>query len=155
MLFEQLYKTVDPKYDGQAVDTFASRLRLRLLGEVQHAVAATGGADVVDTPTVEGDSDQSTKPADFLSLARDGALRTVRSDTDLSKALDASNVTWGVVWYKLRDALPETIEDRNELGQQLVPEFLDGYFGKGNWHTEKRLTKKGEQKSFIKKGAKS
>jgi hypothetical protein len=155
MLFEQLYKTVDPKYDGQAVDTFASRLRLRLLGEVQQAVAATGGADVVDTPTVEGDSDQSTKPADFLSLARDGALRTVRSDTDLSKALDASNVTWGVVWYKLRDALPETIEDRNELGQQLVPEFLDGYFGKGNWHTEKRLTKKGEQKSFIKKGAKS
>ena len=154
MLFEQLYKTADPKYDGEAVDTFASRLRLRLLGSAASG-SGDGYVDIIDTTTSETDTDRSTKPADFLSLSRDGALRTVRSDPDLSRALEAGNATWGVVWHKLRAALPETIEDCDELANQPLPEFLDGLFGKGNWHTEKRLTKKGNKSPSSRKARKA
>ncbi len=153
MLFESLYKTMDPKYDGQAVDTFASRLRAQLLGEVQQAVAATGTA--TDTTMSDSELGHTTQPADFLSLARQGALKTVGDDADLARSLGVGNATWGVVWYKLKAALPETLEDRDELANQLVPEFLDALFGKGLWHTEKRFTKKGEQKPFIMKGKKA
>lgn len=40
MLFESLYKTMDPTYSAPAVDTFASRLRAKLLGEVKQIVSA-------------------------------------------------------------------------------------------------------------------
>lgn len=152
MLFERLYKTVDPTYSAPAVDTFASRLRAKLLGEVQQAVAASGNVATADSSGSDSDADHSTQAPDFLNLARQGALVKVRADTDLIRALEAGNATWGVVWYKLKDALPDTIADRDELANQLVPEFLDGLWGKGEWHTEKRMTKKGEQKPFIKKG---
>lgn len=152
MLFEGLYKTVDPTYSAPAVDTFASRLRAKLLGEVQQAVAASGSVATADSSGSDSDADHGTQAPDFLTLSRQGALVTVRADADLIRALEAGNATWGVVWYKLKDALPDTIADRDELANQLVPEFLDGLWGKGEWHTEKRMTKKGEQKPFIKKG---
>ena len=152
MLFEGIYKTVDLTYSAPAVDTFASRLRAKLLGEVQQAVAASGNVATADSSGSDADAEQGTQPPDFLSLARQSALAKVRADKDLVRALDAGNATWGVVWYKLKDALPDTIADRDELANQLVPEFLDGLWGKGEWHTEKRMTKKGEQKPFIKKG---
>lgn len=152
MLFEGLYKTVDPTYSAPAVDTFASRLRAKLLGEVQQAVAASGNVATADSSGGDSETDRSTQALDFLTLSRQVALSKVRADADLVKSLESGNATWGVVWYKLKDALPDTIEDRDELANQLVPEFLDGLFGKGEWHTEKRMTKKGEQKPFIKKG---
>jgi len=153
MLFEGLYKTADPQYRREALDTYAGRLRARLQGEVQKAVASAGES-LVETDAADGAKDQPAQPADFLSLAREGALKAVNADAALRRALDSENATWGVVWFKLRDALPETLQERDELANQLVPEFLNEVFGKGNWHTQKRLTKKGEQKPFIKKGAK-
>ncbi|MEX0678378.1 MAG: DUF87 domain-containing protein [Pirellulales bacterium] len=155
MLFEKLYQTVDPNYNAPAIDTFASRLRAKLLGEVQQAVAATGVAAAEETTSGDESLEPAGRPADFLSLARQGALKKVQDDTDLVRSLEAGYATWGVVWYKIKDALPETLEDRDELAGQLVPEFLDGLWGKGEWHTEKKLTKKGEQKPFIKRGAKT
>lgn len=152
MLFEGLYRTVDPNYTAPAMDTFASRLRTKLLGEVQEAVTASGSVVLADSGTSEGERDTSVQAPDFLTLSRRGALVAVRADSDLVKALEAGNATWGVVWYKLKDALPATIDDRDGLAGQLVPEFLDGLFGKGEWHTERRMTKKGEQKPFIRKG---
>lgn len=153
MLFEGLYKTADPQYRREALETYASRLRARLQGEVQQAVASSG-QKIAESDVPGGAKDQPAQPADFLSLAREGALKAARSDPDLQRSLNAERATWGVVWYKLRDALPETLQERDELANQLVPEYLDSVFGKGNWHTEKRLTKKGEQKPFIKKGQK-
>jgi hypothetical protein len=154
MLFEGLYKTADPQYRREGLDTYAGRLRARLQGEVQKAVASAGQS-LVEAEAADGAKDQPAQPADFLSLAREGALKTVSADADLRRSLEAEHATWGVVWFKLRDALPETLQDRDELANQLVPEFLDSVFGKGKWHTEKRLTKKGEQKPFIKKGPKA
>ena len=152
MLFERLYKTVDPSYSNPAVDTFASRLRKKLLGEVQQAVAASGNIATADSIPAVGETDDSTEEPDFLTLSKQGALAKVHADTELARSLDAEHVTWGVLWYKLKDALPETLTDRDDLANQLVPEFLNAVFGRGEWHTEKRMTKKGEQKPFIKKG---
>lgn len=152
MLFEGLYKTADPAYSGAAVDTFASRLRNKLLGEVQQAVSGSGNVVTTDSGTTEANQDAGIEAPDFLTLSKQSALATVRADADLSRTLEAGNVTWGVLVYKLRDALPETITDRDDLAYQLVPEFLDATFGKSEWHTEKRMTKKGEMKTFVRKG---
>jgi hypothetical protein len=95
MLFEGIYKTVDPKYSAPAVNTFASQLRAKLLGEVQQAVAASGNVATADTGT-DGDVDHSVQPPDFLTLSRQGGLMKLRADTDLIRALEAGNATWGV-----------------------------------------------------------
>jgi len=154
MLFEALYETVDKNYNAPAVETYASRLRARLRGEVEQAVASMGSPPPAAPVAVDdGRPDPETQPVDFRTVSRQKALETVGKDADLARPLNAGNATWGVVWWKLKDALPASIEDRDDFAGQLVPEFLDGFFGKGEWHTEKRLTKsKGELKSFIKKG---
>jgi uncharacterized protein len=152
MLFEAQYKTADPQYRRDAVDTYAARLRGRLQGDVQRAVASAD--QLVLDPDTLGAKDQSAEPADFLSLVRKNAIKTTSEDSELQRSLNAGNATWGVVKYKLRDALPESLQDRDDSAYQLVPDFLDTVFGKGNWHTEKRFTRKGEQKQFIKRGPK-
>jgi hypothetical protein len=160
MLFEKAYKTVDPTYSGGEVDTFARRLRGRLLGEVQQAIAASGApAAPVDGTTGTGtdDDDKSAQPTDFLKLARQQALATLKKDDDFWRNFNNHGITWGVVKYKLKDALPDSLEDRDDMAYQMVSEAMSELVGPQDqaWHTEKRLVKSsGKEKVWIVKGPK-
>lgn len=158
MLFERLYRTIDPTYRGNEIDTFARRLRSRLLGDIQHAINASGSAAAVpDTPTITDEDDRTARPADFLRLARQSALATLKKDEDFWRNLNSNGITWGVVKYKLKDALPDSLEDRDDMAYQMVSEAMNEFVGPQDedWHTEKRLVKSsGKEKVWIVKGRK-
>ena len=158
MLFEKSYKTVDPTYSGGEVDTFARRLRGRLLGEVQQAIAASGApAAPVDASATTDEDDKTALPADFLKLARQQALATLKKDDDFWRNFNSQGITWGVVKYKLKDALPDSLEDRDDMAYQMVSEAMSELVGPQDqaWHTEKRLVKSsGKEKVWIVKGPK-
>lgn len=158
MLFEKLYQTADPKYRGEAVDTYASQLRLRLKGEMEQVLrsvvtqAQTDGQ--VEEPIPEGDP--TSQPADFRRLAKQNAIEALRKDDSFQKELARPiGIPWGVVQGKLKDALPDSIQDREELVYSLVPEAMEAIVGKQNvaWHTTRRAAKSsGRELTWIVKG---
>ncbi len=159
MLFEKSYRTIDPTYSSSEVDTFARRLRGRLLGEIQQAIAASGTpAAPVDASATTDEDDKAAQPADFLKLARQQALATLKQDDDFWRNFNTQGITWGVVKYKLKDALPESLEDRDDMAYQMVSEAMNELVGPQDqaWHTEKRLVKSsGTEKVWIVKGPKT
>lgn len=156
ILFEKLYNTADPKYDRPAADTYARGLLRRLQGDVDQVVSAAGLQSKADAPPDADEDDKSTIPTDFLKLARQQAIAAVKEDQDFWKQFNGSGITWGVLKYKLKAALAETIEGRDEMAYQMVPEAMVVIVGKQDetWHTEKRPTKaSGKDKVWIVKGA--
>jgi len=49
---------------------------------------------------------------------------------------------WGAIGGFLKEVLPDTLEDRNDIAFNLVREALERTFGPANeaWHTVKRQT---------------
>ena len=156
MLFEKLYATLDPKYDAGPISTYASQLRQRLLGDLQRVVAAESekGPSEDEHVSVE-DEEIDSRPADFLKLAKKQAIDALRSDPDFKSSMDGDGMTWGVAKYKLKAALPDTIEDKDELAYDMIPEAMNellGPQGQG-WHTERKLVKSaGKEKPWIVRG---
>ena len=157
MLFEKLYATIDPKYNGAAADTYARRLLRRLQGDVQQVVTAAGTPAFVDSAAATDDDDKLTVPTDFLKLARQQAVTAVKDDADFWKQFNANGITWGVLKHKLKDALPDSLEGRDDMAYQMVSEAMEVIVGKKDeaWHTEKRPTKSsGKDKVWIVRGPK-
>jgi len=156
MLFENLYTTADASYSGGSVETYASKLRGRLEGDLQQAIAARPTAATV-TDTADTPDDASSQPTDFRKLTRQGAIETLRNDADFWSSFNGDGITWGVVKYKLKESLPDSIEDRDDLAYQMVAEALDELVGAQDekWHTERRIVKSsGKEKVWIVKGPK-
>lgn len=156
MLFEKLYATADATYSGSAVETYARKLRERLEGDLQQAIAASPVTPTVaDSP--DAPDDTSSRPTDFRKLTRLKAIETLRGDDDFWRSFNGDGITWGVVKYKLKESLPDSIEDRDDLAYQMVVEALDEIVGPQDqaWHTEKKIVKSsGKEKVWIVKGPK-
>ena len=154
MLFEKLYTTVDPKYQAVEVDTYASRLRQRLRGEVQKVLQAvpptTDASEETSTP-----GDPTARPADFRKLAKQQAIETLRGDKGFHENLERNGIPWGIVIQKLKDAMPETIQDRDDFAHNIVAEAMESIVGEKDiaWHTVRRAAKStGREMTWIVKG---
>ena len=157
MLFEKLYATADPKYSAGAVDTYARKLRERLDTDLQRAIDASPPTPTVADTVEASDDDASSRPPDFRKLMRQKAIEALRADQDFWRSFNGEGITWGVVKYKLREALPDSIEARDDLAYQMVSEALDEIVGPQDqaWHTERKLVKSsGKEKVWIVKGVK-
>ncbi|HRK23272.1 MAG TPA: hypothetical protein PLX06_15740, partial [Fimbriimonadaceae bacterium] len=156
MLFEGLYKTVDPTYSAPAVDTFASRLRARLGAEVAAITAAPAPtADSGVAPAVGGqvglDEDDGV-PVDFRAEAIRVAKEKLREDQEFSDQFNRPiGVPWFVVQRKLLEFLPESMTDREDLALQLVTEALAEVAGLEGvaWHRERRQKKNDSSKTLV------
>jgi hypothetical protein len=74
------------------------------------------------------------------------AIQALASDQKLINNLQNKGVPWRGVQECLKEALPEQLEDRNEVAYKLVPKAMDIVFGEQNsaWKTEKRTSKSGQ-----------
>jgi len=152
-LFEGIYKTADPAYNKPSVDTYAARLRQKLEAEVTDILAGMAPEEAVAEEVPEtADAAASEGGADFRTLAKRQAVQRLRADEELMNSLKSKGIPWGVVKGKLKSALPESLEDLDELAYYLVAEAMDEILGPQDaaWHTEKRMARSsGKDVTFI------
>lgn len=155
MLFEGIYKTVDPTYSAPAVDTFASRLRARLGAEVAAVTSAPRQTDGEAAPPAGGSVAQDEEdgaPVDFRAAAIQAAKERLRQDQEFNDQFNrAIGVPWFVVQRKLCEFLPESMTDREDLALQLVTEVLQEVAGQDGvgWHRERRSKKNDSSKTLT------
>lgn len=155
MLFEKLYATLDPKYLAEGLDTYAGRLRQRLKSEVQQVLQAAMPVAQGEEEDAGVESDPTSKPADFRKLAKQQAIEILRKDVGFHESLGRNGIPWGIVIQKLKDAMPETIQDRDDFAHSIVVEALDAIVGAKDvaWHTTRRAAKSsGREMTWIVKG---
>jgi hypothetical protein len=157
VLFEKLYGTMDPKYESAAVDTYARRLRQQLKGEVQRVLqAGAPQAEVEDNAEELGvAADPTSTPADFRKLAKRQAIEALRNDGGFKESFDRNGIPWGIVIQKLKESMPETIQDRDDFAHSIVVEAMETIIGPKDeaWHTTRRAAKStGREMTWIVKG---
>src|SRR5262249_42514245 len=125
---EPLYQARAPEYDRTAADTFACHLRER--HEATLAALATGD-DMID-----GDNEQSgaaRPPGDMIGRFQQMAVNALRSHQGFQSWVGQEpGVKWGRLIYLVREALPATLSDRDQIAKTLVRSVLDQLFGPQN-----------------------
>lgn len=140
--FEAMYSPLDPDYSLPARTVYASEMRKRYATDLS---AAAKHVAVQELATAEASSivAETDGEEDAYRLNQQRAIAALAENTDLIQEFE-SGVPWGKIKGLLRDALPPTMEDRDSLAYQLVPEavseVLGGQQGEA-WITERRGAK--------------
>lgn len=68
------------------------------------------------------------------------------TDQEFINKLQNYGVPWRGVQERLKEALPDNLENRNDVAYKLVPKAMEVVFGEQNivWKTEKRPSKNGK-----------
>jgi hypothetical protein len=76
----------------------------------------------------------------------EAAIEAFSADQQLINKLQNTGVPWRGVQECLKEALPEHINNRNDVAYRLGPRAMDTVFGKQNiaWRTEKRPSRSGK-----------
>ena len=73
-------------------------------------------------------------------------IKAFGSDRQFLERLLHYGVPWRGVQERLKEELPESLIDRDNIAYRLVPKVMDAVFGQQNtvWKTEKRPSKSGK-----------
>ena len=137
--FEQLHKRLDPDYALSAVETYASQLRTRVLGQIASAI---GGAP----PDAEPDEGRSGSdhdlagemPGDPLRVLQHRVIEQLRKHPDLEK-LD-EGMAWGHLKALILEMIPSHMDDRDGLSYHWVRVAMNEILGPQDqaWETQRR-----------------
>jgi hypothetical protein len=144
--FEQAFKVRDPSYTSPTAKTFSVDLRRRFLAAVSASHDALSNAAVSPSQEaiVSAESGEDVKPADepedILETYCKAAIKKVQADTSFLKRIRENGIPWMGVLKQLEEALPDLIDDRNNVAHSLTPRFMNEVFGKEGivWDTERR-----------------
>lgn len=80
-----------------------------------------------------------------LSRYEAAAIRAFQSDQKILHRIRQRGVPWRGVQERLKEELPNSIRDRDQVAYKLVPKAMDATFGRQaeSWDTEKRPSKSG------------
>ncbi|MBY0564414.1 MAG: hypothetical protein K2P58_09520 [Hyphomonadaceae bacterium] len=134
--FERQFSLRDRDNNGSAANTFARVLRSEIVEPIQSDPNATTAAAPGVFPDQGGDQHLDVKAS---MEAR--AIAGLRSNEDIMCKLQGTDgIAWFGVQKALMDALPDHIDDRQQLAYNLVPRALDAIFGPQKWETYKNPT---------------
>ena len=153
--FERMFPVRDPDYSLGPAETYASALRQKYLQANAELIQTLAGLSANGTKerTVDdsGAIEESEAP-DILSLQRQIAVETLARNSDVMGQLFRKGIPWFVLINTLEEALPETIENRNEIARGLVRDALHQIVTVTHhkrWATEKRESKAGHQVLYV------
>jgi hypothetical protein len=145
--FEDANPRLDPDYSRPAVETYALALRSKYTSlAAEPALPELVGAVPV------GQSEDGAEGPDVLRLYQERAIAAVRADENFKRSIDGHGIPWGVVMGKLKDALPEALDNRSDMAYGLVPRAMEEILGgkQGDaWDTERRPSASGKQVTYI------
>lgn len=135
--FEHLYERLDPHYDREAEDTYASRLRKKI-EELPQADPSQK-----DSPGEEDRPGQQIGE-DYFSRVRRQCLEGLMQDPEfVDDVLKNRSIPWGriaAIIEKHLGLLDPALQDRGSIAYNMVREFLEKFFGpqKTGWDTVRR-----------------
>ena len=140
--FESMYERLDKDYRGRAIETYAHTLHESFKAKPEHAAMGSKAESVavtrdVDTETPRRVTDESV---DMFRLRQEQAVNVLRQSDEFNNSLRANGIPWGKLIGILKEALPETMDDRDSVAYNLVPQALNAILGPQNeaWATERR-----------------
>lgn len=141
--FEKLYDRRDQDYRTPAIETYASRLRERYLGQAEADLSELFPIETENLPALEEFEEalEGSEVADVFAAQKSRAIGQLAENKEFIDAMGDRGIPWGVVKGMLSDELPETMDDRDTVAFNLVKEALDRIFGPNNWDTERRGSK--------------
>ena len=92
-------------------------------------------------PSVKQNRQAKTESStNSFSADEEAAIEAFNSDKQFINILQKYGVPWRGVQESLKEALPDNIENRDNIAYKLVPKAMDTVFGNQNtaWKTEKR-----------------
>jgi hypothetical protein len=164
--FEGLYGKSEHGHRDPAVETYASRLRNRYRARVAQLQAEAAGRSasamgghshpvpedrsggeplIVDEPVLSeapagGRAEPATEESvDFLRLSKDKAIEILRNSSEFRRRMEGEGIKYGRIKYLLMDGLPETMDNRDQVAYDLVPEAVSQVLGgprKQVWETK-------------------
>ena len=159
-LFEEIYEAADPRYNSDAVATFARSMReesMAVVGELvtrtqDSGLGSVGDAEQAVEPSAgeAGDDagEDSTAGVDLEVMYRREAAAAVRDHEHLMAKLKGEGAKWGYVCKVIEAALADCHEDPNKKAFELVKPTIERLFGQQDtaWRT---IRKEGEKAVFI------
>lgn len=138
--FEEIYKLRDPNYDQPATKTYANQIKERFENELKKVVEEVGMVEeVVDDP--ENDEISETSSKDVLQLYVAAAIKRVRENNALLEKISKGEALWMTLQSEIMKALPNNIEDKNQVAYDSVPKFMNAVYGKDKWKTVRKEMK--------------
>jgi hypothetical protein len=155
--FEQAYSARDPQYNLPAAMTFSQVLKKRFQAAISASRATSpstpqpklrsprGDLFSMDADSDTGDDSAADTPEDVLATYSAAAIEKVSSDAQFMQRIRNNGMPWKGVVTALEEALPDVLDDRNNIAYNLVPQFLQETFGERDkaWETENRPRKHG------------
>lgn len=163
--FERMFKTLDPQYNGAAVENYAAKLRTNGGGAESAALRPKSqppaAADLDEDEEIGGEpaTTETAPSVDLLRSETDAAVAAVVNDSEVrNKILTGDGFPWGVVMGKMQNALPASLRQDKQRINKLIARAIDQIVGGAQnvaWHTEQRPKKAGGTTLFIIRGAKA
>ena len=164
--FERMYPLLDPKYDRPAAATFARAIREQFEQDLRAAgvplAAEEGPTDDSEEPPsahpvvaqLDLGGDLAASGVDVKAAFERQAIDALAQDGKwMPRVRSGEGAAWGSVQAVLRENLPTSLEDRNDIAYRLVPKALDEILGRQGeaWHTYKNE----QGKTYIRAGKES
>jgi len=137
--FEKMYPVLDPDRSLPAEATFADELRARFEATLRRAAEAqdaerqaTGesnpeaGEPAAAREYQEPDEAEALDP---LAAYEAAAVNALRTDGQMVARLRSQGIAWGSLKAFLKDHLPESMDDRDEVAYHLVPRAMEEIIG--------------------------
>jgi len=156
--FERMFSLRDPNFDQPGVNTYANDLRAEFQGILSDRInivpiEATDGEEVEPaTPGTASHAAEDAEPIDVLAVYENTAIEALRTDNDLMAKIRGQGVAWGTLKAFLANALPSTLDDRDQLAYNLIPKALNRILGVQNqaWHSFRNPER--NNTSYVKAG---
>ena len=162
--FEKMYPVLDPGRGKNAAQTFASVVRNEFEGELRAAgVRLASAAEIPDedrqdeldiegvTVQLDVGGDLAAPGTDVVAAFEARAIEALRDNEEILEKIRGNGVAWGSVKAFLRENLPTSLEDRDDMAYQLVSKALTEVFGvQGEaWHSFRNVER---QTAYVKAG---
>ena len=137
--FERMYERLDATYTSPAVDAYAARLRGAFSSKLEQVIPTP--SDAVSEAVFSSDRTSTGEASvDVLRALQQHAIEALRNSEEFKKSIQGNGIPWGKVFGILRDALPPTMDNRDNSAYSLIPGALTAIFGAQGqgWFTERR-----------------
>jgi hypothetical protein len=155
--FEKMYSMLDQNYNMKAINSYASDLRQSFIEVNKKIIEQTVAQVTVDTQVTvdesgniqnipgeveENKTDQNGHEVDILELVEQQAIQHLESLSDImGKLRSEEGVAWGTLKARLAEAIPPTIDGKDDLAFHFVEKALNKILGVKCWDSFKKGAK--------------